>query len=354
MKICFLAGTLGPGGAERQLYYYLKSLIETGHSPYVLCLTKGGFWEKPILDLGIPVIWVGQSSNRLIRLFCIGKEIRQRPTEIIHSQHFHTNLYAYVVGITLHKKAIGSLRSDVFSEIKSLGWLGRLSFHLPALLVANSKAAIVTAETLKKPKNRLFFLPNVVDTNYFFPPPVRDYLEELQVIFVGTIWAPKRVDRIIRIAKKCLEEDLDICFKLYGDGEDKQQLSRFANELGVLNKNLHFMGQIVDVRTAYHHGDILLLTSDYEGTPNVVLEAMACGLTIVSTNVGDVNRLITNEINGFILDFPNIEEKAVNLFRAIINDRNIRINMGIINRKIIEREFSRDYLSPVLSDLYSR
>jgi len=151
-----------------------------------------------------------------------------------------------------------------------------------------------------------------------------------------------------------LEEHLDISFKLYGDGEDKQQLSRFANELGVLNKNLHFMGQIVDVRTAYHHGDILLLTSDYEGTPNVVLEAMACGLTIVSTNVGDVNRLITNEINGFILDFPNIEEKAVNLFRAIINDRNIRINMGIINRKIIEREFSRDYLSPVLSDLYSR
>src|SRR4051812_16885829 len=73
LRICFLAGTLGQGGAERQLYYILKCLTECGAEAHLLCLTKGEHWEAPISDLGIPVHYVGGPSSRFGRLLGIIK-----------------------------------------------------------------------------------------------------------------------------------------------------------------------------------------------------------------------------------------------------------------------------------------
>ena len=50
LRICFVAGTLGQGGAERQLYYILRALTQAGAQPYVLCLTRGELWEKRIRE----------------------------------------------------------------------------------------------------------------------------------------------------------------------------------------------------------------------------------------------------------------------------------------------------------------
>src|SRR5437868_4062131 len=60
-KICFLAGTLGQGGAERQLFYILRALSESGAEVRLLSLTQGEFWQEKIEALGVKVIWVGQS-----------------------------------------------------------------------------------------------------------------------------------------------------------------------------------------------------------------------------------------------------------------------------------------------------
>ncbi len=350
MKICFIAGTLGQGGAERQLFYYLKSLIDNGHNPYVLCLTKGEYWEKPISDLGVSVIWVGRSKTHLNRLFSIIKQISKRPTDIIHSQHFHTNLYAYIAGLILQIKAIGSLRSDVFSEISSLGMLGRASLGLPNVIVANSNAAIKNVQELEIRKKQSFFLPNVVDSNYFVPINKKIFDGKLLVIFVGSLKPVKRVDRIIRIARTCLDQNLDIEFKLFGDGEQKQSLINLAKESDVLNKNLLFMGSITDTRIAYQKGDILLLTSDHEGTPNVVLEAMSCGLPIISTRVGDVQDIIENGINGFVtdLDVNALFQRLEDLYK----NPTLRITMGKLNRKKIIQERSFQGLIHNLEELY--
>jgi glycosyltransferase involved in cell wall biosynthesis len=352
MNICFIAGTLGQGGAERQLYYYVKSLKENGHNPYVLCLTKGDFWEKPILDLGLPVIWVGRSNIHIYRLFSIIRQISQRPTDIIHSQHFHTNLYAYFAGVILRIKAIGSVRNDVWSEISSLRFLGRISFSLPKVMVANSKAAISNAQKIGQRKGQIFFLPNVVDSNYFIPATRKNNSAYLLMIFIGSLWAPKRVDRVIRIAKICLEQNLSVKFKLFGDGEQKKILINMAKELGVLNTNLQFIGPVADIRIAYQEGDILLLTSDHEGTPNVVLEAMSCGLPVISTKVGDVPDLIENGINGYVTNFD--EESLFQRIEELFKNSQLRSTMGRLNREKIIQERSFKGLIRKLEELYNQ
>jgi len=68
MKVCFLAGTLGRGGAERQLVFMLESLIRRNIDVRLLCLTKGEAFEDDVKRLGIDVEWVGKSENRIQRV----------------------------------------------------------------------------------------------------------------------------------------------------------------------------------------------------------------------------------------------------------------------------------------------
>lgn len=353
MKIAFIAGTLGQGGAERQLFYILKTLKQNGHDPYVLCLMKGQFWESRIRDLGIPVIWVGKSSKKLFRLLSIIREISKRSADVIHSQHFPTNLYAVVAGQILKKRSIGSLRSNVFDEIADAGYLGKFSFRLPKLLVCNSESGIKNALGLGKLRSQLFYLHNVVDETYFIPELTNCIHKKLQVVFVGTLRPPKRVDRIIRVAKSCLDQGLDVDFNLFGGGEQMESLINYASDIGVLDVNLKFHGRISDPRIAYQQADVFLLTSDREGTPNVMFEAMACGLPIVSTNVGDVGSYVTNGVNGFIAESPDEELKIVEALRTLSENLFLAKEMGLINRSLIEERASLGTLSQLLSELYS-
>src|SRR2546425_9569583 len=75
LKVCFLAGTLEHGGAERQLFYWLRTLRQCGARPCVFSLDQGEFWEDPIRKLGVRVVWVGQERARLRRLFRLAKEL---------------------------------------------------------------------------------------------------------------------------------------------------------------------------------------------------------------------------------------------------------------------------------------
>ena len=118
LRICFLAGTLGQGGAERQLYYMLEELQQAGLRVTLLCLTQGEFWERRITELGVRCVWVGQKQSRLWRLFRIFQELRQERPDIVQSQHFYTNLYAAVAGRILGLPTIGAIRSDVFGEVR--------------------------------------------------------------------------------------------------------------------------------------------------------------------------------------------------------------------------------------------
>src|SRR5262245_24237015 len=92
LKICFMAGTLEHGGAERQLFYMLQALCRRGATPRLLCLDRG-VWEDAIRSLGISPTWVGQRQSRFARLIRVLKELRDDPPDLFQSQHFFANAY---------------------------------------------------------------------------------------------------------------------------------------------------------------------------------------------------------------------------------------------------------------------
>src|SRR5881275_2807862 len=124
LKLCFLAGTLEHGGAERQLFYILQALCKAGATPRLLSLDQGGFWEEAIKDLGVPITWVGEQPSRLGRLFRILKELRNEPPEVLQSHRYFVNAYVGAAAAARRCSAIGAMRSNGLREGHSTCYLG--------------------------------------------------------------------------------------------------------------------------------------------------------------------------------------------------------------------------------------
>src|SRR4051812_21240196 len=280
LKVCFIAGTLAKGGAERQLYYMLRALCQNGARPRVLCLKQGEYWEHPIRELGIPVTWVGRS--RLSRVRQMIRELREDPPEVLQSAHFYTNGYTQLAARVLGIQEIGAVRCDLVSEVSSNHpWLRRLSLSTLRAVACNSRAAIRSAEQFGLAPASLRFLPNVVDTSRFLPGPRRTS-DEVRILGAGRLTEQKRFDRFLRVVARVKRiASRRITALIAGDGPLLSTLQRTAAELGLAPGEIEFAGAVEDMRSLYQAADVFLLTSAFEGTPNVVLEAMSCALPVV-------------------------------------------------------------------------
>jgi glycosyltransferase involved in cell wall biosynthesis len=354
LRVCFVAGTLGQGGAERQLYYMLSVLKEKGAIPRVLSLTTGEHWEERIKALGVPVTWVGQTHSRFRRLRAIIKELRREPADILQSQHFYTNIYVVAAARVLGIVEIGALRSDAINEVgANSGPLGWLSLRAPGAVAANSRQAIDNAVSLGMSRNRLNFLPNVVDTSHFAPDPTQRP-GAVRVLTIGRIAPQKRFDRFLRVIAAVRQRSPDeVCGVLVGDGPGRSTLEDDARQIGLPSTGIEFHGLKADVASFYHDSDVFVLTSDWEGTPNVVLEAMASGLPVVATRVGGVAALIRDGETGFLADAED-ETALVKAVLELVQNREKRLAFGKRAREFVENQYALPKLADELLQLYDR
>ena len=178
--------------------------------------------------------------------------------------------------------------------------LGLLSLRLPRLIAANSKAGMENAIAHGLPASHLHFLPNVVDTDRF--QAGTKISGPLRLLCVGRLTAQKRIDRFLAIMAG-LRQRVNMPLKgiIVGTGALRSQLEQQTLALG-LSDIIEFRGAVADMVSAYREADMLVLTSDWEGTPNVVLEAMASGLPVVATKVGGVREIVQPEITGYIVE----------------------------------------------------
>ena len=300
MKICFITGTLGRGGAEKQLVLMLEAILRAGGRPRVLCLTRGEAHEDEIRSMGVPVEWVGRSGNRLVRLAAILDNIRRSPADIIQSSHFYTNIYAGCAGRLLGIPSIGAVRGDLDFESTGHGLFGRWQTVLPHFLIANSTAGYTQAVARRGP-DKADVVPNGVAVHGM------DALERNArpptLLWAGRLDENKRPEMFIRMAAELRDsfEDLKVRFRIAGDGPRRQDMEKLAAKFRLDSDTLHFAGRCDRMSDVYRQADILVVTSDHEGTPNVVLEAMAHGLPVIATRTGGIPEIV-DETRGILVD----------------------------------------------------
>lgn len=355
LRVCFLAGTLGRGGAERQLVFMLRALKAAGIESRVLCLTKGEPIEEEILALGIRVTWVGASRWRPIRLYRVIQELRREPAHIVQSAHFYTNLYVAVAARLLGMKSIGAVRNDLTSELKGHGVMGWGQLHLTGQLIANSELARRRAIDQGIKPEQIEVVPNVVDANRANGQVNGNGNGAARILFAARLTDQKRPDRFLHALQKIAESRPNLNFRgmIVGDGPLRPRLEELADSLGLRPKYVEFLGELADLKPAYEKSDLVVLTSDWEGTPNVLLEAMSRGLPVVATKVGGVPELVRNGENGFLVEADDASSVASSVI-ALLENPQLRISMGASGRQVALEKHSPQQLAERLITVYEK
>lgn len=345
-RLLYLIGELPAGGSERQLYYLLKSMDRTLYQPEVVVwnFRESDTYVSKIRALGIPVHSCLDSSLRLRKLSALRRIVTRIRPEVVHSYGFYTNFAAFWATLGTKTLAIGSVRSDFDWALDDAGPLvGRLSARWPRRQIFNS---ITAAENAVHSKSR--FIPkecsvvrNGLDLELFRTLPLPRNHKAL-ILGVGSLFQVKRWNRLTSAAVALKQKGLDFLIRVVGDGPLHNSLERQVHDSKVVNC-VEFIGHSDDIPGLLAQATFLVHVSDKEGSPNVIMEAMACGRAVVATDVGDVPNIVEDGTTGFVVRCGD-DAMLIERMATLITDRNLCCRMGQAGRAKVEREFGLDRL----------
>lgn len=356
LRVAMIAGELGQSGAEKQLFYISQALVTAGAEIRVYSLNQGEYFESLLSEAGVRVEWVGQNSQPLLRMSRIFQKTLTFRPHIVYSTHFYTNLYAAIVSRLTGTLSIGSIRSDGHHEVVSNGGWGMALLKSPHVLVANSTNATRNAAKKGVELNRIFFLPNVIDLIDFderanaIHQPDREH-KSIIVVTVARLIKAKRLDRFISAVAAARLVFPELKGIIAGEGPLREKLTSQACDLGLLPEGLSFLGYCKDVPALLKNADIFMLTSDYEGFPNAILEAMAAGLPVITTRAGEAPRVVADGENGLVVSFEDSQELNLSLIR-LAGSKLLRQAMGHAGRRMVEEQYSNVQMSRTLIHLF--
>jgi glycosyltransferase involved in cell wall biosynthesis len=148
------------------------------------------------------------------------------------------------------------------------------------------------------PSSKLFVLPNTIDTTEFHPT---SRPKQYEIVTIGRLVEGKHIEILLKIISKLKQKTTDIKVGIAGSGPLREQLEKLSAKLKLEN-NIEFLGYVNDSNNFINSGKIYVLTSESEGLPTAMIEAMACGLPSVVPNVGNISDVIVNGENGFIIN----------------------------------------------------
>lgn len=358
LRVAIIAGTLGFGGAEKQLVYLANALAQTGIEVRVYCLTQDEPYEGVLRKEGITVVWFGQSGSPILRVFALINLLRDFRPHFIHSAHFYTNLYAAIASKFTGGVAIGSLRSDLEYELSANGFWGPWLLRLPHVILSNSYAARQRAITFGLNPAKVFVLPNAIDLHAYDRQAAQTFLYclpegRIWIATVSRLIEVKRLDRFLRVLARVRQHVPTVGGIIAGDGRLRKLLEQQATDLGLIPDGVQFLGHCEAVPALLSRMDVFMLTSDHEGFPNGLLEAMAAGLPVVTTPAGDAPRVVQDGINGFVVPHED-EDVFVEKVTWLVQHPQLRQTMGTMGRQMVETSYSYANLGKNVFDLYQR
>jgi glycosyltransferase involved in cell wall biosynthesis len=253
-----------------------------------------------------------------------------RPPIVIHTFHGHV-LRGY----------FGRVKTFGFRTLER--WLARTSTALIAVSpeVRDDLVGLGVAPASKFAVVRLGIdLPRRVENDDAQRREARRQMglrdEAFVVGWVGRMTAVKRTKLVVRALQDLVARNVDAFVVLVGDGPDRDQLERYAHELGVIKRCL-FLGYQEDVARFYDAIDALVLPSINEGTPVSVIESLAARRPAVATRVGGVPDIVRDGIDGFLVDADDGDALATRL-AELAADPELRARMGEAGHaRVIER-----------------
>ena len=366
-KVVHIITELRVGGAENALHKIILHSDRDAFDYVVISLEDKGVFGEPIKSLGVPVYTLNMNPARPnpLALLSLIRILRREKPDIIHLWLYHAILAGTLASFFVPNHALGwNIRN---ATIKNFGsGSRRLIFNLCARLsgradfiVTNTKAGERLHIDEGYRDGHWHILYNGFELDRFQPDTgTRDRMraelglsEDASVIgMVGRLTPEKNYPGFISAALKLLETHADVYFVAVGKDVTFNSLGdRIPQDKQNRFRLLDMRRDIPDLLNAF---DLFTLTSDFEGFPNVVGEAMATGLPVAVTNAGDTAHLVGDA--GIVVPTGDMDAMVAAWARLIAMSPQGRAAMGASARERIIEQFSVEKFTEQYASLYQK
>jgi glycosyltransferase involved in cell wall biosynthesis len=357
VRIGYVIGQLSRGGAECQLYELIRGVDQRRFRCFVYCLSDR---TRPYGDLigarGVTVRVIPQRRRLdLRRLFTLAAFLRRDRIDVVHSFLFHANGYAWPAQRLAGVRSLITSARNCHPAGRFRDWVNKQAFRDSAAILCNAEASrdFVLAH-YAAPAKKCSVIHNGVDLARFRPVPGGPRPPGAgspgHVLTVARMVPQKDLELFLEAAALVVRTRPAARFSIIGDGPGRPELERSAGRLG-LGATVSFLGERADVPDLLATADVFWLTSAWEGFPNVLLEALACGVPVVARDVGGAREIVRDGWNGYLIGGRHAEQFAARALELLTHPARARA-MGLTGRQRIEQTFSVSTMVRATERLY--
>lgn len=339
--ILFYLSGLEQGGTERVVVNLAEYFLKEGYQ-VTLATTHQSENEYPISN-GINRILTSPShdflsnsrvSNFKMRLKTLRTILKKEQPDVVVSFIGKNNIMAILASFALHIPVYVAVRGEPMAEYYS-----KMMRIAAKSLFVFAKGVIIQTKQVKEffPKRiqkKCILLSNPLNPKFLLE---NERIEiENTIVTIGRCDENKNQKLLIDAFANIADKYQDTSLYLYGDGELRENLIEYVDKIG-LSKQIFLPGKTDNTREKIKNARIFVLTSDTEGMPNALIEAMVSGLPVISTNCpcGGPATLIEDGKNGFLIPVGDKEALSQKLV-CLLEDNELRSKMGSEAAKLRE------------------
>lgn len=335
-KVLLVINDSRRGGGQKnvlQLAEYLSSTYSVGlacpRGPLLDRARLGGY-ETFEIGTGFRCIWQ------------IRRAVQSFNPSVVHTHLLGTSFYTVIGSMGTGVKLITTLHNPVLYS--GISYRRKLAYPFALRCVClRATVCIAVSEEIRKEvnaivgKNIAVHIANTVKV----PEPRSSVVTfkaqgPLTLVVVGALTDAKGHPYLLQAVAQ-LKRSMDVRLLVVGSGPRLAKLQLMVEELN-LQGEVQFVGEVDDVASALENTDIVVVPSVFEGTPYVLLEAMALGKPIVATNVGGIPRVIRSGDNGILVP-PMNAEAIVMAINTLARDETLRKNIAVNARRTVVADF---------------
>lgn len=314
------------GGADMHVMELVKAQQDSSNFDNIIFMNQNSNFARLLEKNNIKYIFYEKKLGFIKHIIMLMKWLYSNKIDLIHSHGYDANYITFILKIfckqikfvpvvmTCH----GWVKNNFMLIIKT--YLDIWTHKIATALIFVSKDMVPQ----KSSQGRIIsYIPNSVferkvikklDIKHEFCLPSTTRL----IGYIGRLSKEKRIDIFLRACKEIANEVKNVKFIIVGSGNEQAKLEALVLELGIQSKVI-FTGLVLDynlLANIYQEIEFLILTSDTEATPRVIIEAMSIRKPIIATNVGGIKELVIHGINGFLVnkeDYQTIARYGVHL-----------------------------------------
>ena len=327
-KIFFILGSMGRGGAERVISILSQNFADKGWITQIGLLLFNKVDYK--LDESTQIFdFTGNAQSRILRtpywLYTIRKFVKKEQPDVVISFAARITILVLLATLGLRTKVIISERNDPKQDGRGLftRCMVRLLYPFANKIVFQTKRSLHYFS--KKILQKGIVIPNPISVSCHASSD-----KKKKIVSVGRLTKQKNHALLIKAFATIKKIFPEYELYIYGDGELLNELISLTKTLGI-DESVHFEGNVPDVHEKIADAELFVLSSDYEGLSNALLEALMMGLHCISTNVAGADEYIENGRNGILVSVGDEREMS----QAI---------RTILGNQILQKKFSYESL----------